>query len=115
MREKPESIEEARTFLKSYAHQSVQTITSVVVYNTKTGAHSEGTDVATIWFRPIDDQTIDALIQKGEIMSCCGGFKAEDPLLKPFIMRLEGTMESIMGMPPELTKRLIEEVRNVTW
>ena len=110
IREKPDSEAQAREFLKSSSHQPILAVTSVVAHNTGTGAHAEGTEITSITLRDIDDATIDALIAKGDVMHCCGGFIMEDPLMAPFIVKLDGTKESIMGIPPELTKQLIKEV-----
>ena len=111
VREKPASPEEARSFLKSSSHQPVQVVTSVVVQNTQTGIRAEGTEITVVTFRPIDDKTIDALIEQGEVMYCCGAIRAEHPLMQPFVLQLDGTVENMMGMPGELTKKLIERVR----
>lgn len=107
--EKPESADEARSFLRTYADAPVQTIAAVVVTNTETDKRHEGIDIATTYFKSIPEETIEALIQKGDLFYCCGGFTVEDPLLKKYIEKIDGTIDSIMGLPLELTRRLLSE------
>lgn len=110
VREKPISKDQAREFLRSYADNAPETVTAVVVANTKTGKSIEGVDVSKIYFRSIPEEVIDKLIQKGDVMFCAGGFMAEDPLLAPFVIKVEGSMDSVMGLPKLLTKKLIKGV-----
>ena len=111
LREKPATKEQAKEYLESYSHHPVQTITAVVVTNTETGAQLSGVDIATVHFKPISSSVIDKLIAEGRIFHAAGGFIIEDPLLKPFIDHIEGTMDSVSGLPLELTERLMREVR----
>ena len=110
IREKPENEKEARLFLKSYSDHVAETITSVVVTNIESKKQVKGVDVVKIYFKPIPDNVIDDLIEDGEIMWCAGGFMVEHELLKPFIDSMEGSIDSVMGLPKKLTKELIEKV-----
>jgi septum formation protein len=109
--EKPESKDEARRHLQGYALFPAVTITAVVVTNTETKKRSEGVNVAKVVFRPIPSVVIEQLIQCGTILQNAGAFSIEDPLLKGYIVAIEGEPESVMGMPKEMTKRLIARVR----
>lgn len=111
IREKPEDEDEARRFLNSYCEHPAVTVTAVVVTNTGTGETAEGVDIATLHFKSIPDEVIDALIEDGEVMQCCGAFVAEHELLKPYELRLEGELESIQGLPAGLTRNLIGRVQ----
>ena len=110
IREKPIDASEARNFLESYSHHPAETCTAVVVTNTATGVSRVVVDIAKIYFRSIPDDVIDKLIDEGNIFRASGGFISEDPLIDPYVIKIEGTQDSIMGLPKELTKRLIEEV-----
>lgn len=92
-----------------YAKFPAETVTAVVVTDTATYARAEGMDVARVLFRRIPPQVIDRLIQSGEILHHAGAFSLEDPLLKDYIVRIEGEPGSVMGLPRELTKRLLKE------
>ena len=110
--EKPESETEARGHLQGYALSPAVTITAVVVTNTSTKRRSEGVDKAKVVFRSIPSSVIEELIRSGTILRNAGAFSIEDPLLKDYIVRIEGEPESVMGLPAEMTKGLINEVRD---
>jgi predicted house-cleaning NTP pyrophosphatase (Maf/HAM1 superfamily) len=59
-----------------------------------------------VWFRPIPEAVIDQVIARGEIFAHAGGFSITDPLLQASIARLDGTAESVIGLPTALTQRL---------
>jgi len=111
IRKKPESEEEARSFLESYAEHPAETVTAVVVTNTETGEQLAGVDTAKLHFKPIPAEIIDALLKDEDIMSCCGGFMSEHELLKPYEARLEGDLDSIQGLPAKLVEELIAQVQ----
>lgn len=108
--EKPENSREAHEYLEGYAEFPAETVTAVVVTNAATRRMAEGVDVAKVVFRRIPPDVIDRLVRSGEILHHAGAFSIEDPLLKDYIVRIEGEPESIMGLPKEMMKRLIEEV-----
>ena len=110
--EKPESKTEARRQLEGYARFPAVTVTAVVVTNTGTKRRSEGVDTAKVVFRSIPAFVIEELVRCGEILRNAGAFSIEDPLLTDYIARIEGEPESVMGLPREMTRRLIHEVRD---
>ncbi len=107
IREKPTNTAEAEAFLHSYSHHPAETITSVVVTNTETGKRFEGTDHAAVWFRFLPNDVIKQLIDEGDVFRCAGWFSVEGPLLKKYRERVEGTIDSIMGLPKHLVKELL--------
>jgi septum formation protein len=78
VREKPIDTDECRSFLKDYATAPAETHSGVVVYNTQNSKREFGTDVALQHFKPIPENIIDILIDKGLVMECCGGFMIDD-------------------------------------
>ncbi|HYF28930.1 MAG TPA: Maf family protein [Candidatus Paceibacterota bacterium] len=113
IREKPETLEEARMFLKSYADHPATTVTAVVVANTVTGRRAEGVDIARTYFKPIPDAVIEQAIEDGKVLRCCGGFAIDEPNLAPYIDHIDGDPDSVTGLPTELVKRLLSEVEKV--
>ncbi len=110
IREKPATPEEARRFLSDYRHHPARAITAVVVTNTETGKQASGVDAATVVFRNFSDEAMEDMIQKGHAMRCAGGFNITDDFVTPYIDHIDGTRESVMGLPVELLKRLLQEV-----
>jgi septum formation protein len=110
IREKPEHAEEARAFLRGYAEGPAETVTAVVITHTATGVRQQGVDRATVWFRRIPEKVIAQVIARGEVFAHAGGFSITDPLLEAYIEYVDGTVESVIGLPTALTRRLIHAV-----
>ncbi len=110
--EKPESPEQARRFLKGYRQYPAQPVNAVVVTNTKTGVQMGENDENTVHFRSFPDDVIEQLIAQGNIFSQAGAFSLEDPLIAPYVASIEGTIDSVEGLPKEITERLIKEVQS---
>ncbi len=111
LREKPESVGQAKEYLKSYADFPAQTNTAVVITNTATGVQAEGVDIAKVFFKQIPDIVIDELISKTKLMYTAGGIIVEHPLFSPYIDRIEGEINSVSGLPLILTQELLEQVK----
>ncbi len=109
--EKPKDADEARQCLRKYANHPAETVTAVVAVNTATKKRAEGVDVSRVWLRPIPEDVIEKIIDSGEVFTWAGAFAVQHPLVAPLIDRIEGTLESVIGLPVELTKRLIGEVQ----
>jgi septum formation protein len=82
-------------------------VTAVVVTHTATGVRPQGVDRAMVWFHRIPEGVIDQVIARGEIFAHAGGFSITDPLLSASIERVDGTAESVIGLPTDLTRRLL--------
>lgn len=111
LREKPESPEEARRFLTSYRTEPAQTNSAVVVTNLETGKRADGLDVAMTYFAPMPNHVMATLATDEGILNSAGAFLIEHPVMKTYVAGIEGTPDSVMGLPLELTQRLMEEVR----
>lgn len=109
VREKPASKEQARDYLRSYGDAPAETVTAVAVCNTKTKKCAEGVDVAHVYFSPIPEAVIERYIKEGDPLSHAGGFSITDPILKDYVEHVEGERESVIGLPRELTERLLKE------
>lgn len=113
LHEKPESEKEAKYFLKKYSDgHCAETVSALVVINTKNGKQAEGIDIGKICFKPIPNKVIEDYLKNGNPYARAGGFAIESPILKPYLETVEGTMESMMGMPITLLKKLIKEVED---
>jgi len=110
IREKPGSADEARQYLRSCGDAPSETVSAVVVTDSASGRRVAGVDVVRIYLRPLPDELIEDRIADGEIFYCAGALRLEDPLIAPYIERIEGEMDSVMGLPKALTARLMAEV-----
>lgn len=110
IREKPTSNEEAFEFLSSYGEEPSETVNSVVATNTENGKQISGIDIVKVYLNPIPQDVINKLIEQGIIFHCAGALRLEDPLMKAFIQKIDGTEDSLMGLPKTLVKNLIKQV-----
>lgn len=111
IREKPESVEQAREYLETLSRYPQETVTSLVIMNTSTGKTTEAVDIAKVYFRTLPDSAIEEFISKGDPYTHSGGFAVEDPILKPYVEKIEGEYESVLGLPKALTKKFIQNVQ----
>jgi septum formation protein len=107
--EKPENAREAREFLKGYAKHPAQPVNATVVTNTKTGKQTGENNINAVYFRPFPSEVVEQLIQEKNIFSQAGAFSLEDPLVVPYVDHIEGTLDSIEGLPMEILERLLKE------
>jgi septum formation protein len=110
IREKPASAEEARHFMRTGGESPSETVSAVVVTNTATGRRAAGLDVVRIYLRPLPDEVIEERIADGEVFYCAGALRIEDPVIAPYVERIDGAIDSVMGLPKLLTQRLIDDV-----
>ena len=46
---------------------------------------------------------------EGTVLQCAGGLMVEHPLVEPFIARIDGSMDSVMGLSKALVLKLLEK------
>jgi septum formation protein len=110
VREKPTSADEAKLFLSSYSNKSVSTVSAVVVTHYPSGIRSGDIDVATVYWDAISDQVVEDVVSRGVTFNCAGGFRIEDEALNPLILSVDGALDSILGMPVQLTLKLVDDI-----
>jgi len=110
IREKPENEKEVKEFLEGYNAYPAETVTSVVVTNLKTGKQAAEVDIAKVYFNPFSEEEIKDIIADGQTFHLAGGFTVDGEKWVSNIKKIEGTRESVLGLPKDLTSRLIKEV-----
>lgn len=110
VREKPISEAEAAFFLLSYSNETVSTVSAIVLTHYPSGKQVHSIDVATVAWYEINENVVSRVINRGEIYSSAGGFRVEDTDLNGLIKDMDGTMDSIMGMPVQLTVSLMRRL-----
>ncbi|KAG8098000.1 hypothetical protein GUJ93_ZPchr0013g37118 [Zizania palustris] len=109
IRERPKSREEAREFIKGYSSDRAFAVNYVLVTNLNTGASIGGWDIPEICFHHIPHEFIEDVVKEGDMTCVAGGLKLTHPSVSPFIKQLVGTVDSVRGLPRELTEKLIQE------
>jgi septum formation protein len=112
--EKPESADEVRAWLKKYGDgYPAETACGMVVVNTETGKRAEGIDICKVYFSPLPREVVEEFILNGDPFSKAGGFSIQYPALRQHIHKVEGTSESITGMPLHLLEKLLAQVSSI--
>jgi len=111
VREKPEDEQQARAYLASYQRGAgASCVNGLVAHNTRTGKRVTEVDIATLYWRPFPDSVVDHLLTNGEIFTCAGAFNVEDPELRPYLDRTEGSIDSIVGLPVKTLREMLRRV-----
>lgn len=111
LHQKPKDSQEARLFLKRYSNgAAAETVSALVVVNTHNNKRAEGVDIAKVYFKIMPPLAIEDFIKNGDPYSKAGGFAIQSPILKPYFNKMEGTEDSVMGMPLKLLEKLIKQV-----
>ena len=50
---------------------------------------------------------VDALVREGQVMRCAGALMVEHPLVAPRVLRMDGALDSVQGLPKALLLRLL--------
>ena len=112
IREKPESEKEARVFLESYRQGKPATfINGMVVHNTATGRRVSSLNLSKVQWKEFPNEVIDALVEKGEIFTCSGGVVVEDENLQKYQDSVEGTLDSVQGLPVKPLSMLLSRAQ----
>eukprot|EP01039_Chlorochromonas_danica_P000581 gene581-626_t len=116
--EKPRDLQEAKAFVSLYNNHSCSTVGSILLHLLPSPLLSTsqslreviGVEKATIHFDQIPEEVVDRLLSDGQALHCAGGLMVEHPLLQPYIKRIDGTMDSVMGLSCELLEKLLIEL-----
>ena len=111
IREKPETKEQAYTWLKEISQGVRLTqVSSVVVTNTKTNKRVHEAQEASVIFKDLPEQEVKEFVESGDVFNFAGAYAIEFDPFKSSIKELKGEMETIIGLPKELTKKLLKEI-----
>ena len=72
-------------------------------------ARFDGVDVCTVAFERFAPGVVDALVAEGGVYACAGGLMIEHPLVAPHIARVDGALDSVMGLCKARVRSLLAE------
>lgn len=58
-------------------------------------------------FQPIPSDAIEQVIQEGTVMKCAGALMVENPVLMPYITKVQGSQDAVMGLPKAIVLQVI--------
>lgn len=97
--EKPRDEHEARSMITNYNERSpATTVGSIQVTRVATGAAAESVSLAHVYISPLPPGVVDDLIRDGDVFYAAGGLLIESPRVGPFVIRVEGAMDSVQGL-----------------
>mmetsp|Transcript_82484 Transcript_82484/g.229976 ORF Transcript_82484/g.229976 Transcript_82484/m.229976 type:complete len:293 (-) Transcript_82484:82-960(-) len=114
IREKPANVEEARAFMESYKMAPCTTVGAACLHDLRSGRRVVGVHQAEVHFSSeIPDAVVDVLVADDEILRCAGGLMVEHPALAPYILRIDGGTDAIMGLSISLVVKLLTQLRRL--
>jgi septum formation protein len=111
--EKPTDVTQAKEFVAQYGKYPCSTVGCVVITHLPSKTSISGIHVAEVHFLQTftpdkASALIDELIQNNEpILSCAGGLMIEHPLTQKYVDRIDGNVQSVMGLCPVTVRRLL--------
>lgn len=111
VRGKPRDDAEAREFLASYNKGATcQTVAAVVATHLPSGRQHAEVDICFVHWSGIPEDAHEALLGKEEVYWSCGGFLIEDEDFVRYVEFIDGTLDSIRGLPVKATKKAVGAV-----
>mmetsp|Transcript_14673 Transcript_14673/g.29193 ORF Transcript_14673/g.29193 Transcript_14673/m.29193 type:complete len:290 (+) Transcript_14673:23-892(+) len=122
--EKPLNLSEASTFMSAYASTpSVTTVGSVMLTHFPSLRSSLRTFEATVLFdgpkltadlEGEGPNLLDRLVESGApVMHCAGGLMVENPLVREFVVGVEGGEDAVLGLARTSVLECVEEIMGV--
>lgn len=111
LREKPRDLTEARYFLETFSgsEHPAECVNGITVTNTATGKSLTEREISKVYFDILPKDIIEAFLKEGTMYNYAGGFTPQSPLIRPYL-RIEGTFESVLGLPLDILERCIQEL-----
>jgi septum formation protein len=104
---KPRDAEEAVRTLLRLSGRAHRVATGVAVAS-PSGRVVSGFEVATVRFRPLDEGEVRRYVATGEPLDKAGAYAIQGGAA-PFVERLEGEVDTVVGLPVALLRRLLRE------
>ena len=111
LREKPRDFAEARRYLETFSgsEHPAECVNGIMVTNTQTGKSRFEREVSKVFFSKIPQEVIEEFLEQGIMYKYAGGFTPQSPLIMPYL-RIEGTFESVLGLPLDTVERAMKEL-----
>lgn len=102
---KPVDREDAKRILRRLSGQEHVVYSSVCVWLVPENCWLGGCERSTLYMRPWTDEALEAYLDRGDWEGKAGAYGIQDP--DPNVELLEGSYTNVVGMPMELTERLL--------
>jgi septum formation protein len=106
---KPDTEIEAKQFLRNLSNRKHQLICSVAVVCLDKKHQRVEVETAEVTFDSIPESVIDKYVATGTTYDKAGGYAIQHPLMKPLIAKIEGRLDTIIGLPTNLVSEMLKD------
>jgi septum formation protein len=107
---KPQDFNEAKTFLQRLSGRSHLVKTGLFLINCRTLEQAMSLETTEVFFRKLSEKEIEDYIQTGEPMDKAGAYGIQS-LGRAFVVRIEGQLDNVIGLPMQTFKDLLEKTQ----
>lgn len=106
---KPGESGKAAMMLRKLSGKPHKVYTGVTILNSDTGEMLTRHEETTVWFKELDDETIETYVATGEPLDKAGayGIQGEAGAL---VDRIEGSYSNVVGLPLELVREMLNKI-----
>jgi septum formation protein len=104
---KPEDAADARRMLHALSGRVHRVVTGVAVARDATVLSAS--DATSVEFRPLSDEEIAAYVATGEPLDKAGAYAIQGGAAG-FVVRREGRLDTVVGLPVDVVRRLVAEI-----
>jgi septum formation protein len=105
---KPENKVESEQFLRQLSGQKHRVITAICLWDLDSGRVAKSYDETFVTFRKLSEAEIQEYADSGEGRDKAGGYGIQGKASK-FVAKVEGAMDTVVGLPVRLVERILEE------
>lgn len=106
---KPKDSQDAQNMLQALSGKSHHVISAVALLNTTSGDIKINSDTATVYFKTLTPAQINDYVVTGEPMDKAGSYAIQG-IGQSLIEKYEGSLDTIIGLPTEILKKLLSSV-----
>ncbi len=106
---KPESEADAAQMIRLLAGTTHVVVTGVSVVRPATQFARSTRVMSAVHMRDLSDREIEAYVKTGDWHGKAGGYGIQDDRDDPFVTRMTGSHTNIVGLPMEMTSKLLAE------
>ena len=81
------------------------------MHDLRTGVRCGSNELASVDFAPIPEHVVERVIADRSIFAEAGAFAIEDPHFAPYVRRIHGTREAVIGLPIDALRTLLTRTR----
>lgn len=108
---KPSNKQQAEEFLTLFSNDTISTISAVVVTHYPSLTQFSAVDTTDIHWKHCPYPIIQQIVENSSsICKTAGGLALEDPLLSRLVDKIEGTIDSVFGLPVSALTGLLNEM-----